>query len=615
MNKLTKLWLSTMLLVLCIACEKKEDPEPDPITDENEVSDTSESNVRYDMVDFDLNYTYTQGEELRPNKIITLGDKLWGIAQNGNDYELVSSNDPAGPWKSEYNNGEVLYRITKSANDEICIINLIDGFLVSTDEGVTWTKKLANGANLSSAYGGANISVTANHVLLGIGSFDQSALYISSDTGANFTKVKEGVAGEGVFVLAIDDSHFIASIGSFIYTSNDGNTWTQRQEINGLGVFSYHDYENNISYAKFNQQLWSSADFGETWSQISSETIAVKGKMPNGDLIGTRLVSGVGYEVVRSYSDGTFWLKLGGLARDVDAVSFKGNTVAADRTGIYVLEPGRTEWYFYPIVNPQFDVRNRGTNSVEVNANQLMVTYNDRETWQVTQSFTDIVSFHTRIGHGKIAVITQTAGFYKIGALCHVLNSSGTLIEETYSLPWVGVIDNFISDGTYIACIFHGEQDYIGYTTDLKNWSLLVLPTDFYKIHFLQRDAYKGVTIGFEGKNAKDFQEFTSTSLDLLIEDGLYGEPVNNATNGWPGFYEYDKLDAVHYGHSRDGYAIFDEEMYVYSPETEQWYKSEVYQTLDDIKRTILKTGFLNHSNVLTSPGAVSSTPFTVKKQ
>lgn len=613
MNKLTQLLLVVSLIVISISCKKDPDPEPEPDTGGTGGTDTT-SAPRYDMVDFDLDILYTQGEDNRPEKIIELDGKLWGIARNVNEYNLVSSDGPEGPWTIEYNNGKVLYSIAKSVGDGVCIVNLESGFLISTDQGQSWQEKQAVGADLSNLFGGAEVSASQSVILLATNSVNESALYYSTDFGSTFTKSKEGAVGQGAFVLAIDNDHFLACLGDTVYSSVNGVDWVGRHAVNGFGLFTYHDYETEITYGLFNQELWASSDFGHNWQKMSSETVRVKGKMPNGDLVATRLTSGVGYEVVRSYSNGTIWLKLGGLARDVDVVAHDGKTVAADGTGVYALEPGRTEWDFYPIVQPQYDVRNRGTQSAEVTSNQLMVSYDDRETWQVTNSFSNNVSFHTRIGYGKIAVITQTGGFFNVGANCHVLNSSGSLLEDTYSLPWSGTVDNFVSDGIYIACVFHGDKDIIGYTNDLKNWQLLQTPDGMDQIHFLQRDELGGITIGFEGKNSKDFKEFTSTNLDLLVEDGLFGEPVNNATNGWPGYYEYEEFDAVHYGKFQDSYAIFGDDMYVYSPETERWYKSKVYPTLDGIKQTILKTGFLNHSNYLISPGAVSTTPFEVEK-
>lgn len=604
MTKLFNILLVLSVLFVGSSCKKEVDPEPETETPGG--SETADSS-RYDMVDFDLDYLFSQGEDNRPKQIITLGDKIWGIATTDDqEFVLVSSDDPAGPWEIKLNNGNRLNNLVKSWDEELVIMSQSENsYLISKDQGASWTE-------IDGPVG--SVSVSSNVILVALNTFAENGLFYSVDFGESFVKFKDGAIGTLTAVMAIDDDHYIAAFGDTTFLSSNGVDWVASSISDDFGWFTFHDYETGITYGNFDQGLWSSSDFGLTRQQLTTERVAVKGKMPNGELVASRLISGVGYEVVRSYNNGHFWLKLGGLARDGDVVSYGGNTVIAEGTGIYVLKPGVTEWDFYPIVNPQFDVRNRGTQSAEMTANQLMVSYDDRETWQVTNSFSNNVSFHTRIGYGKIAVITQTGGFFNFGATCHVLNSSGTLLEDSYSLPWTGKIDNFVSDGVYIACVFHGDRDFIGYTTDLKTWSLLDLPTDFNQIHFLQRDELGGITIGFEGKNSKDFKEFTSTNLDLLVEDGLFGEPVNNATNGWPGYYEYEEFDAVHYGKFQDSYAIFGDDMYVYSPETERWYKSKVYPTLDGIKQIILKTGFLNHSNFLISPGAVSTTAFEVEK-
>lgn len=172
-----------------------------------------------------------------------------------------------------------------------------NGVLVSTDNGANWT-------TLNNGLANANITALAfNGTTIFAGS-DTSGLFVSTDNGANWVK-SNGLQDKSIYALAVKGNLIFAGtlLGGIFLSNNNGSSWVASNNgLTGLNILSIAVSGTTI-FAGTMDGIFISTDDGTSW------------KAANNGLTGmykytrTLLVSGTTVFAGMDEGDGVFFSK------------------------------------------------------------------------------------------------------------------------------------------------------------------------------------------------------------------------------------------------------------------------------------------------------------------
>jgi hypothetical protein len=163
-----------------------------------------------------------------------------------------------------------------------------------------------------------NLAVIGNILFAGI----WGGVYMSTDSGANWTAVDNGLTNDNINVLIANGSNLYAgSAGSGVYFSNDsGTTWTSIG-LDTLGIISLACNGNNLYASSYgwNNGLFLSTDNGVNWTDITIGLNSYQRWINAIAITGNHLFIGTAGEgVLVSNNNGGSWTSINtGLTEDL----------------------------------------------------------------------------------------------------------------------------------------------------------------------------------------------------------------------------------------------------------------------------------------------------------
>jgi len=214
------------------------------------------------------------------------------------------------------------------------------GVYTSTDGGQTWLEP----------QGVDNMAVTAmvvNDPYVFAGTID-NGIYRSSDNGVTWESAVTGFSS--IMAMCVNNNNVFASIwGYTIKTSDNGETWSYVESLEGAGIFSYYS-EDNVIIAGSVNEIFKSTDNGNTFTGIG---INIPYSLVNIYAIesnGTELFMGTSYDgIYKSQDMGETWIPAneGMGPKDVRGIAVTENATIIAGTnyaGIYRSENNGEEW-------------------------------------------------------------------------------------------------------------------------------------------------------------------------------------------------------------------------------------------------------------------------------
>lgn len=185
-------------------------------------------------------------------------------------------------------------------DNKVMICTYGQGFLISTDNGLSWT---TSNAGLSNMY---NISMTANDLYLFVGSAE-AGIFRSEDDGQNWVQMNNGLSNLYIESLHSSDSILFAGTDDGVFRStNYGENWeSMNTGIFPVGrVFALASNEE-YTFASVSGYLFRSQDYGENWEQIGNSI----GLPVSIRVIGSNIICGIlfGEDLAVSNDNGETW--------------------------------------------------------------------------------------------------------------------------------------------------------------------------------------------------------------------------------------------------------------------------------------------------------------------
>ena len=272
------------------------------------------------------------------------GLELRYLAANG-PYIVASSDALVMYYSSDYGvswtAGQATTRnVSSIAYGNGIFLAVTDGayFLVSADNGVTWTENAHGLVNTHFAHTVFGVGVFVVHT----GPPGASANTYWTTDGASFT-LGNGFCSEeqscfnGVRFLALDPT----GASSRTYTSTDGKAWTD----SGLAGRFFNNITGGVDYAVANAvaapyHIWRTTDAGATWTDTGYAGPGTSGACATANGID---IFSVGGNSKVSTDDGVTWVSGGSLSGTVDIVGLFPSPdwyVVPDAPDIYADEDG-----------------------------------------------------------------------------------------------------------------------------------------------------------------------------------------------------------------------------------------------------------------------------------
>jgi ligand-binding sensor domain-containing protein len=195
---------------------------------------------------------------------------------------------------------------------------------ISTNNGVSWTQ---SSTGMTSLTGGVN-ALTVNGSAIYAGTED-SGVYVSNDSGANWHSINTGLSVDYVFSMAALGSKIFAGTDQGVYrTTNAGANWNA---VNiGLphgAVWAFAEIGPVIFAGFLYDGLFLSTDSGSTWRSSDSGAIPYVNALATS---GTNLFAATGTAVYLSTDYGTTWSN---VSAGLPGVSV--NVLACNATSIF----------------------------------------------------------------------------------------------------------------------------------------------------------------------------------------------------------------------------------------------------------------------------------------
>lgn len=190
--------------------------------------------------------------------------RLWtgNATQYNNGGSTTYYNWQSGGWQAKTSGvSGILYSVAYG-NGKYVAVGASGNILVSTDEGATWT------AETSGVSKNLNAVTYSNGVFVAVGA--SGTVVISSGDG---TWTKKSRLGDNMRAVAYGNSMFMATDndGHCCVSADDGNTWTTYNEVlpaaNATGLV-YNPNDGSF-YCVCNSQVYTSVN-GQSWTQVAT---------------------------------------------------------------------------------------------------------------------------------------------------------------------------------------------------------------------------------------------------------------------------------------------------------------------------------------------------------
>ncbi len=152
----------------------------------------------------------------------------------------------------------------------IIYIGIVTGYLVSLDNGVTWTKKRLF-TNVS--YTSDIEFLTSGHLIISQACQwypEYNRVWISTDNGSNWNNTSSGLNGSELVGLTKDSSENIYLItrgGSIFKSIDNAYSWQFLANLSYTSFYIETDLENNL-LASTSDYIYKSTDLGNTWNIV-----------------------------------------------------------------------------------------------------------------------------------------------------------------------------------------------------------------------------------------------------------------------------------------------------------------------------------------------------------
>jgi len=186
---------------------------------------------------------------------------IYKSKNNGDSWQKINSGLPG-----DYPRARAL---ANSSSGVIFVAIHDQGVFFSTNDGEEWSACAGNDM-INTRIRDIGFNDGGDLFVVGLG-----GIYRSSDNGANFTHIIDGLSDEEVYSISFfrdnfNDEGILAGLyggGAYISMYN-GDSWVRKNtNLSNLGIFStYTNNENNL-YLGTEDGVFKSTDFGENWEQ------------------------------------------------------------------------------------------------------------------------------------------------------------------------------------------------------------------------------------------------------------------------------------------------------------------------------------------------------------
>lgn len=196
------------------------------------------------------------------------------------------------------------------------------GVLLSTNNGADWTA-VNNGLADTSVF---SITVSGNNLIAGTA----SGIFRSTDEGSNWTTENNALTGVSVISLAVKGTEIFAGTGFSVFLSTDeGSTWTEKN--NGLPstTISSFCFLDANTFAGTSNGIFKSTDDGSNW--VESNNGLTNTLVNDIDCCGSNLFVGTPNGIFISTDDGSSWTSANyNLSSLTNNTSFTNIAIAGD---------------------------------------------------------------------------------------------------------------------------------------------------------------------------------------------------------------------------------------------------------------------------------------------
>jgi photosystem II stability/assembly factor-like uncharacterized protein len=183
-------------------------------------------------------------------------------------------------------------------------------------------------------------------------------VFRSTDSGANWTSVDNGLTNPNVNALTVSGTNLIAgTMGGVFRTSDYGTSWTQVSSgLTNVVVDAFAVSGQNLFAGGDSGAVYSSTDNGTNWRKVSNRVgnssfvSALLGYTASGGTGSTRLFAGTDIGIFVSVDSGTTWRITGATGNLISALAVDGtNLFASSGGGVLRSTNDGSDWT--PVIN------------------------------------------------------------------------------------------------------------------------------------------------------------------------------------------------------------------------------------------------------------------------
>lgn len=215
--------------------------------------------------------TVNNGEKWMDLNIDEMTNELDVISLAINESCIFAGTRYHGVFRSD--NGGKTWKLTKDGMEDSCITGLVaagdtifagtrhNGLYRSTDNGASW-------GSMSAVLPYSNVLTLFKHNEKIFVSFWSKGIYISADNGDTWKET--GVVAGDLAITANKNDIFVSSWGRHFYSSDGGDSWSQREGMTFSSAI-YEPNSGNLFAGAYLGGVYRSADNGKTWDTISGK--------------------------------------------------------------------------------------------------------------------------------------------------------------------------------------------------------------------------------------------------------------------------------------------------------------------------------------------------------
>lgn len=274
------------------------------------------------------------------SNVYSLAVNASGYIIAGVDTAVYISKDNGSSW-TLIGHGPRAYALTFNASGYI-FAGTSEEIAYTTNSGSSWT----NLHGLSSGVSSLVVS-TSGYIFAGTWG---SGVYLSTNNGASWTPLTNGLSNNVVNSLAINSSGYVfaGTTGGVFLSTNNGSNWTLVNAglANGYVASLSVNSSGYVFAGSWGEGVYLSTDDGTTWTQMNSGFTSSNIWSLSANSSGNIFAGADGGGIYESSDRGSSWALSGLIGKTVRSISFNsaGNIFAGTSGGVFISSNSGTSW-------------------------------------------------------------------------------------------------------------------------------------------------------------------------------------------------------------------------------------------------------------------------------